>query len=281
MKSKETNDVGHIYKDSVILLLISAFLAFEAIHQLVEAAHHSDHSDHVAFVGIAGVVVNFFGLRLISPLIGGWGALAKRLTSQQEETNGSRLLNLEAVALHIVFDIVSSLGVIISSILGGLGFPAADPIVAVLIAALTARGATPMFKRTARMLAQGASVGFRPEPLLRELSAVDGVLEFYQAHFWTLAPCRDVGSLIIRVRADADEDYILKQAHRIFASSLWSLTCQIEREKQINALPSIKPVYMMQPNGSESIAQSDHSFIAVRTGPADNMVGLKEAAHIL
>jgi cation diffusion facilitator family transporter len=270
----------------VTLLLISAFLAFEAVHQLVEAAHHSDHEDHVSFVALAGVIVNFIGLRLISPLIGGWGVLAKRLRSQQEESNGSRLLNLEAVALHMAFDILSSVGVIASSFLSGIGFAIADPIVAVLIALLTIRAATPMFKRTARMLAQAASSNFRPEPLLRELAGVDGVLEFYQVHFWTLAPCREVGSLIVRVRADADEDYILMQAHRIFSSSLWSFTCQIERERQIQALPTVKSA-QQQPvshtNGSTYAVVANSQIIGAGRSQqtTDPMIGLKEAEHIL
>ena len=252
--------------------MLSAFLAFEAIHQLVEDAHHADHAEHVAYVALAGVIVNFLGLRLLSPLIGGWKAMWKRLNAQQEESNGPRLLNLEAVALHIVFDIISSLGVIASTILVGFGFTAADSIVAVLIAALTVRGATPMFRRTSRMLAQASAIGFRPEPLLRELAAVDGVLEFYQIHFWSLAPCRDVGSLIVRVRADADDDRILKTAHRIFAPVLWSLTVQLEREKHISSLPSAKST-------TTSTVISTSAIAPIRKDA--DAVGFKEAAHIL
>jgi len=269
---RHTNICIGIKPDSVILLLLSAFLAFEAIHQLVEDAHHSDHAEHVAYVAFAGVVVNFVGLRLLSPLIGGWTVMWKRLNTQQEESTGPRLLNLEAVALHIVFDILSSLGVIASTMLAGIGFTAADPIVAALIAALTVRGATPMFRRTSRMLAQASSMGFRPEPLLRELAAVDGVLEFYQVHFWSLAPSRDVGSLIIRVRADADDDLILKAAHRIFAPAIWSLTVQIEREKYISSLPSMKNTVYSNATTTPTLAPVRKEF---------EVVGLKEAAHIL
>lgn len=86
------------------------------------------------------------------------------------------------------------------------------------------------------MLSQASAAGFRADNQLRELSSVDGVLEFYQIHFWSLAPSRHVGSLIIRIRSDADEDVILKSAHQIFAPLLWSLTVQFEREKTIPSL---------------------------------------------
>lgn len=226
------------FTNSVILLLLSAFLAFQAVHELVDDVHQRNHEDHVAYVACAGMTVNMVGLWFIAPLVGGWKELVRRLSTQDEELSGPRLLNIQSVALHICFDIVSSFGVLCTKMMSNAGFIAADPIVAVLIALLTARVASPMFRRTTRMLAQATPTGVRMDSHFRELSQVDGVLEFYQMHFWSLAPGRTVGSFVIRVRGDANADQVLTAAHKIFSPVVGHLTVQIEREKHVDVLGS-------------------------------------------
>ncbi|KAH9257021.1 hypothetical protein BASA81_004842 [Batrachochytrium salamandrivorans] len=218
------------FANSVILMLLAAFLVSEALHSwLSEHSHHGDHSDHVAFVALGGILVNLIGLRLLSPHLQGLRGVFTKQTFTASSPS-PRLLNLEAVALHLAFDVLTSLCVLASSVLRDATEINADNAMAVGIALLTVKSVNPMFQRTLRMLAQASAQQY--DYKLRELaSSVAGVLEFHQVHFWTLAPGKEVGSFIIRVRSDAeDEDAILKKAHGMFAKSLYSLTVQIQRE---------------------------------------------------
>jgi hypothetical protein len=58
---------------------------------------------------------------------------------------------------------------------------------------------------------------------------VEGVLEVYKTHFWTSSPGVFVGSLVVRVRSDADEQIVLKNVSSIFSPYVKDLTIQIEK----------------------------------------------------
>lgn len=58
---------------------------------------------------------------------------------------------------------------------------------------------------------------------------VEGVLEVYKTHFWTSSPGVFVGSLVVRVRGDADEQAVLKNVTNIFSPYIKNLTIQIEK----------------------------------------------------
>lgn len=197
-----------------------------------------------------------------------------RLTSQNEEAEGPRLLNLESVALHIVFDIVSSIGVITSTILSDqLGFKAADPLTAVLIAGLTIRGATPMFRRTAAILAQ-ASTSKQSDLLLRDITSIDGVLEVYQSHFWSLAPSKQVATIVLRIRSDVDQDEIMRRCHRVLSPHCSNFTVQLEKERAIQSL-------LVAPSSSVASIGNPHLLQRGNAAMAAPGVGLREAAHLL
>lgn len=249
------------FANSVILMLLAAFLVSEALHSwLSEHSHHGDHSDHVAFVALGGILVNLVGLGLLSPHL---PRLAKQASAPILPS--PRLLNLEAVALHLAFDVLTSLCVLASAVLRDVTDINADNAMAVGIALLTVKSVNPMFQRTLRMLAQASAQQY--DYKLRELaSSVTGVLEFHQVHFWTLAPGKEVGSFIIRVRFDAeDEDAILKKAHGMFAKSLYSLTVQIQRER--SSAISVAP--------TPAVTQQDEPL------PLRGGLQVRDAAHII
>lgn len=223
------------FANSVILILLAMFLVSEALHASLggEHTHHTDHSDHVAVVAMCGMVVNIVGLRLLAPhLRRGF----REIFSQNNNAAASpRLLNFEAVAMHLLFDVFTSCGVLVGSVLQDKLQIHTDSVMAVGIALITVRSVNPMFQRTLRILSQASYMPY--DYVLRELAAsVDGILEFHQVHFWTLGPSKEVGSFIIRIRSDANEDVILKQAHKVFAKALWSLTVQIQRDGRVDSV---------------------------------------------
>lgn len=263
----ERAEVLAAFTNSVALLLVSAFLVFEALHSLTGDVRHADHDDHVALVGFASVLINAWGLKILAPLTGGWRKMWDRaVMNGLEDGDQARMLNVEAVALHTGYDVVSSLGVIFASAMQKHGVVAADAMVTVLIAALTVRGVGPMFMLTSRILAQAS--GFHADRYFRELQAAEeGILEFSRVHFWSLAPSKVVGSFAIRARHDADEDRILKAAHTVFGSAIWELTVQIEKERPVS-LAGID----LHHHGAPMSANSNK---------LDRPLGLKEAARIL
>jgi hypothetical protein len=67
-----------------------------------------------------------------------------------------------------------------------------------------------------------------------QVSAVDGVLECTDEHYWTQSPGVVVGSLHVRVRSNADEQAILSTVHRIFGKFITHLTVQVDKDPPLD-----------------------------------------------
>lgn len=69
-----------------------------------------------------------------------------------------------------------------------------------------------------------------------QVSAVDGVLECTDEHYWTQSPNVVVGSLHVRVRNGADEQAILSTVYRIFSRYITHLTVQVDKDPPLDWL---------------------------------------------
>ena len=96
----------------------------------------------------------------------------------------------------------------------------------------------PLFKATGLILVQvrPSYIKAALDRCRREVSAVDGVLECNEEHYWTQSPGVIVGSLHVRVRNNADEQTILATVHRIFGRHITHLTVQIEKDPPLDWL---------------------------------------------
>lgn len=125
----------------------------------------------------------------------------------------------------------------------------ADPIIALGIVVLMSYNAIPICKRTGRVLLQTTPLSIQDqlEKSLREVkrkkyfnnfnnlffkkaSTLEGVLEYFNEHFWTNAPGHFVGSLSIRVRSTANEQEILTKVRDLFKPFIADLTIQVEKD---------------------------------------------------
>lgn len=256
------------FTNNVFLLFIALFVAVEALHRVLatwaegeDSQHHHKHSDHVVIVASLSLIVNILGIWIVTPHAGGWKSWSTKLrpsnsflttssntgstisnsNSSSSSTSGGSL-NLDSVLLHAISDVFSSCAVLIASYATRRGFPWADPLSAFLVGAITIRTVMPMFLQTARILAHAAPSHFlitgTLERLLREIKSLEGVLEVRREHFWTIAPGKDVASMILRLRYDADEDRIFMMVQNILSLHFFLSTIQIEKDKRVESLGS-------------------------------------------
>ena len=96
----------------------------------------------------------------------------------------------------------------------------------------------PLFKATGLILVQVRPAHIKPslDRCRREVSAVDGVLEVNQEHYWTQSPGVVVGSIHVRIRNSADEQAILATVHRVFQRHVTHLTIQIDKDPPLDWL---------------------------------------------
>lgn len=96
-------------------------------------------------------------------------------------------LNVEGAFLHVLGDLLGSVGVLVAS--GAIilfGWNIADPLFAVLIGVLVLGSAARLGWKVGRVLMQGSPAEFDMARLCRGLEAVPGVLGIHDIHAWTL-----------------------------------------------------------------------------------------------
>lgn len=127
---------------------------------------------------------------------------------------------------------VSAGGLIVAVLVNSWGGPWMDYWFGMFVAISTMRATMPVFRATSRVMLQTTPASLRGplDGALRETSMAPGVLEVRNAHFWTVASSEHVGSLVVRIRSDANEQAVLAAVHKLFAPIVHHLTIQVEKD---------------------------------------------------
>ena len=121
-------------------------------------------------IAVLGLVVNVIAFRML----------------HGHENN----MNVRAAALHVIGDMLGSAAAIIAAaVVYFTGWLYADPMLAVLIALVLARGAWQVIRDSAHILLEGVPTGVNVREIREALMAsVPGVLEIHHVHAWSLTP---------------------------------------------------------------------------------------------
>ena len=150
-----------------ILLFLSFFIFYAAYQRLL----HPEPIKGVLMLVVAcvGLVANIAG------------ALVLHQSSREN-------LNVRAAFLHIVGDLISSIGVIVGGVIISLtGWFAVDPILSLMIGVIILKGAYGVVKETAGILLEAVPKHINLDKLIREVEAIEGVKSFHDVHAWTIA----------------------------------------------------------------------------------------------
>jgi cobalt-zinc-cadmium efflux system protein len=149
-----------------VLVFLSLFIFYEAYLRLM----HPEPIKSVLMMVIAtiGLVANMASARVLL---------------QSSKKN----LNVKAAFLHIVGDLLSSIGVIIGGIIIFFtGWFTVDPILSILIGLVILKGAYGVVKETAAVLLEAVPKHIDLEKLIGEVEAIKGVHSFHDVHVWTI-----------------------------------------------------------------------------------------------
>jgi len=96
-------------------------------------------------------------------------------------------LNVRGAYLHVLGDLLGSIGAITAGILIlARGWVMADPVVSVIIALLILLGAWRLVREATDVLMEAAPQGMDVEALLEDLQGIKGLEDLHDVHVWTL-----------------------------------------------------------------------------------------------
>lgn len=195
----------------ILLWVLMIFLVYEGIERLFKP--QKVQGLIVLIIASIGVVANFIMMKLLHP-----------------GERGS--MNLTAAYLHILGDLLGSIGVVVSGIIIMLtGFYPIDPIITFFMAALILYSSGKMILEGVHILMEGVPTKINMRALYNDLINLPGVKEVHDLHVWSLSSKQK--SLSVHLVATSEETKLLKLAHELIDEKyhIHHMTIQIEDPK--------------------------------------------------
>ena len=150
--------------NGVALLAVAVIVVREAVERL--AAPTDVDVPVMAAVAAGGLVVNIVGAVLL---------------------HGKSNLNVRGAYLHVLGDLLGSIGVLVAAALTGwLGWRWADPAAGIVIAGIIVVSSVRLIREAVHVLMEGVPTGLEVEPVRDCLLELPGVTGMHDLHLWTL-----------------------------------------------------------------------------------------------
>jgi cobalt-zinc-cadmium efflux system protein len=201
--------------NGLLLWLLVAFLWFEAVERLRNPPVVNGLP--VMAIATVGIVMNLAVARI---------------------TLGSRSLSagmaIRSVLLHVVSDLIGSVGVLLAGLLTYFGWRQADSGVSFLIGGLIIYGSWGLIREGVDILMESVPAGVDLEELRGDLLAVAGTRELHDLHVWCLTSHQFALSAHAVVAKDADQDRVLSDISVLLERKfkIRHMTVQLERDNR-------------------------------------------------
>lgn len=142
-------------------------------------------------------------------------------------------INIRAAAIHVLGDLLQSIGVLISSVLikcFGPEFKIADPICTLVFAVIVVVTTFTVLRDTLAILLEGAPPGLKYDVVATDLASIGDVVSVHSLHIWSLTADIPVLSVHLTTKQDADHNIIRNEAIKTLRTKhkIWRSTVQVE-----------------------------------------------------
>ena len=137
-------------------------------------------------------------------------------------------LNMRAAYLHVISDLLGSVGVILGgALLWYTNWSPIDPIITILFTLSILYSSGKVIKQSIKILMESAPEGIDPIAIQKDLQAIPGVKEVHDLHVWSVAT--NNFALSAHLVTDMPQD-ALQEAHRVIEKKykISHMTIQVE-----------------------------------------------------
>jgi cobalt-zinc-cadmium efflux system protein len=204
--------------NGLFLWVLVVFIWIEAYQRLLSPRPVSGLA--VMAVALVGIGVNTFSA---------W------MTSTDVPGGPRRGMAMRAVFVHVISDLVGSVGVLASGALTYFtGWMRADPAVSILIGVLVLYASWGLVREGVDILMESVPRHIDLDEMRTDLLAVSGTEEVHDLHVWCLTTRQIALSAHAVVAADADRDRVLAEMCHLLQTKfdIHHLTLQLERDNR-------------------------------------------------
>lgn len=226
------------YVNGLFLLMIALYLLSQAFYRLFDPP--AINTDRLLIVSIGGFLVNLVGVFIFSHNHHHGHGHSHHAHDKSHghhhhhHHHDSGNANIKGVYLHILADLLGSVGVIISSFLiGQYGLLISDPVCTLLIAFMILITVWPLLRDSARTLALRIPAEMEKDiyRALTKVQNIDGVLSIRSRYIWRHSETVVVGLVSVQVEPHVIEQRIISQVTPILKEAgITSVTVQVEKE---------------------------------------------------
>lgn len=218
--------------NGVFLISSCLFITMEAIHRFrnfkeLETTLGKE-IDKLLIVGGIGLAINFIGIGLF--LFGNNHSHGGHSHNHNHSNNNN--LNIRALLLHMMGDILGSIGVIISGIIikyvkSEYRF-LADPLVSLVIVSLILFNAIPLVKQCIHILLQKVPKYIDVNKIRIKIMKINGVVNVHHLHIWQLNDARIIGTLHVSIKKNINSNINKKIQKILHRNGVHCTTIQLE-----------------------------------------------------
>ncbi|MBD8388592.1 cation diffusion facilitator family transporter [Dysgonomonas sp. BGC7] len=200
--------------NGIVLVLLSIFIFKEAIDRL---------SSPPQVIGQGMMIISTIGL--IINIIVAYILHSKGSTEDN--------LNVKSAFLHVIGDLLGSVGAIIAAILIMLfGWYIADPIASMIVSVLVLYSGWNVLKDSVNILMEAKPSNIDTQDVINLLRSIDDVESVHDLHIWMITSDFAVMTVHLKVKKEANRDQILEKAKQYITEKfgIQHVTIQIEGE---------------------------------------------------
>lgn len=198
--------------NGLVLILLAIFICKEAIERL---------SAPPTVMGKGMIIISTIGLFV--NIIVAW-ILHSQASSKEN-------LNVRSAFLHVIGDLLGSVGAIVGAILIiFFGWYIADPIASMIVSVLVLYSGWNVLKESINILMEAKPADIDSYKVIEALESIDGVEGVHDLHIWMITSDYPTMTVHIRATVNADRDIILEKAKNVIAKEfgIKHITIQVE-----------------------------------------------------
>ncbi|MBB4035176.1 cobalt-zinc-cadmium efflux system protein [Dysgonomonas hofstadii] len=198
--------------NGIVLVLLAIFIFKEAIDRL---------SDPPQVMGKGMMIISVIGLII--------NIIVAYILHSQGSTEDN--LNVRSAFMHVIGDLLGSVGAIVAAILIMLfGWYIADSIASMIVSVLVLYSGWNVLKESVNILMEAKPYGINFDEVMKLLKSIDGVEDIHDLHIWMITSDFSVMTAHLKVKKDMDRDAILEKAKSVIETKfgIRHVTIQIE-----------------------------------------------------
>ena len=182
--------------NGVTLIGVALFIFYEAIERFSNPPEIS--SSGMLIISIVGLLVN---------ILVAWILMRGADTKEN--------LNMRAAFLHVIGDMLGSVGAIIAALLIiGFGWGWADPVASVIVAILVVISGIRVTRDSIHVLMEGAPSNIQIDEIIHVFKNKPGIIDIHDLHVWSITS----GQNALSCHAVVDEEMTIQESQRLLRS---------------------------------------------------------------